>query len=66
MCQCKLGDVVVGLPQDTGPLVYVYDKAAFDAIGIKAPTTWAELKEAAKKAKEKGKYIATWQQDEVG
>lgn len=66
MGQCKLGDVVVGLPQDTGPLVYVYDKAAFDAIGIKAPTTWAELKEAAKKAKEKGKYIATWQQDEVG
>ena len=40
MGQCKLGDVVVGLPQDTGPLVYVYDKAAFDAIGIKAPTTW--------------------------
>ena len=33
---------------------------------LKAPTTWAELKEAAKKAKEKGKYIATWQQDEVG
>ena len=37
MGQCKLGDVVVGLPQDTGPLVYVYDKAAFDAIGTQGP-----------------------------
>lgn len=65
MGQCALGKVVVGLPQDTGPLVYVYDKAAFDELGIKAPTTWAELKESAKTAKEKGKYISSWQGDEV-
>lgn len=64
--QCTLGEVVVGLPQDSGPLVYVYDKAAFDAIGITVPTTWDELKEAAKKAKEQGKYIMTWQGDEAG
>lgn len=66
MGQCRLGEVVVGLPQDTGPLVYVYDKAAFEALGITAPTTWAELKESAKKAKEAGKYIASWQGDETG
>lgn len=66
MGQCKLGDVVVGLPQDTGPLVYVYDKAAFDALGITAPKTWAELKESAKTAKAAGKYIASWQGDETG
>lgn len=66
MAQCKLDSVVVGLPQDTGPLVYIYDKAAFDALGIKVPTTWAELKEAAKTAKASGKYIASWQGDEVG
>ena len=61
MGMCKLGDIVVGLPQDSGPLVYVYDKAAFDALGITAPTTWAELKESAKVAKAAGKYITTWQ-----
>lgn len=66
MAQCTLGEVVVGLPQDSGPLVYVYDKEAFDAIGITAPTTWDEVKEAAKKAKEQGKYIVTWQGDEAG
>lgn len=65
MSLCKVGDITVGLPQDSGPLVYVYDKAAFDAIGITAPTTWDELKESAKKAKEQGKYIATWQGDET-
>ena len=65
MGMCKLGDIVVGLPQDSGPLVYVYDKAAFDALGITAPTTWAELKESAKVAKAAGKYITTWQSDET-
>lgn len=66
MGQCTLGDIVVGLPQDTGPLVYVYDKAAFDELGITAPTTWAELKTAAQTAKAAGKYIASWQGDETG
>lgn len=65
MGMCKLGDIVVGLPQDSGPLVYVYDKAAFDELGITAPTTWDELRESAKKAKEAGKYITTWQSDET-
>ncbi|WP_194949372.1 ABC transporter substrate-binding protein [Actinomyces trachealis] len=66
MSQCTLGEVVVGLPQDSGPLVYVYDKAAFDALGITVPTTWDELKTAAATAKEQGKYIMTWQGDEAG
>lgn len=65
MAMCRLGDIAVGLPQDSGPLVYVYDKAAFDELGITAPTTWDELKESAKTAKAKGKYITTWQSDET-
>ncbi|AOZ73137.1 hypothetical protein BK816_07405 [Boudabousia tangfeifanii] len=65
MGMMTLGDVVVGLPQDIGPLVYTYDKDEFDALGIQPPKTWDEFMEAAKKAKEKGKFIATWQGDET-
>lgn len=65
MGQCTLGEIIVGLPQDTGPLVYAYDKAAFDELGITVPTTWDELKTAAAKAQESGKFIATWQGDET-
>ncbi len=58
--------VTVGLPQDTGPLVYYYDKAEFDALGIAVPTTLEELKTAAKKAAEQGKYIINFEADEPG
>ncbi|MDO4665930.1 MAG: extracellular solute-binding protein [Actinomycetaceae bacterium] len=60
----KVGNKIVGLPQDTGPLVYFYDKAAFDTLGLKVPTTLDELKAAAKKAAEKGKYILDFEPDE--
>lgn len=62
----SVGGKVVGLPQDTGPLVYFYDKAEFDALGLTVPTTMDELKETAKKAAEKGKYILDFESDEVG
>lgn len=52
-----------GLPQDTGPLVYYYNKAAFEELGLKVPTTASEFIDTAKKAAEKGKYIATFQTD---
>ncbi|QOQ39627.1 ABC transporter substrate-binding protein [Trueperella pecoris] len=55
-----------GLPQDTGPLVYYYNKAAFEALGLKVPTTAQEFVDTAKKAAEKGKYIVTFQTDEAG
>lgn len=32
----SVGGTVVGLPQDTGPLVYYYNKAEFDKLGITA------------------------------
>ncbi|WP_255315580.1 extracellular solute-binding protein [Trueperella pecoris] len=55
-----------GLPQDTGPLVYYYNKAAFEELGLKVPTTAQEFVDTAKKAAEKGKYIVTFQTDEAG
>lgn len=61
----KVGDVVVGLPQDTGPLVYFYDEAEFEALGLKVPTNLEELKTEAKKAAEQGKYILDFEPDEA-
>lgn len=61
----KVGDVVVGLPQDTGPLVYYYNKAAFEELGISAPTNLDEFKAAAAKAAESGKFISAFLVDEA-
>ncbi|WP_420176414.1 ABC transporter substrate-binding protein [Luteococcus sp. OSA5] len=61
----KVGEATVGLPQDSGPLVYFYNKAEFDKLGLKAPTTAAELSDVAKKAAAKGKYALAFQPDEA-
>ena len=55
-----------GLPQDTGPLVYFYNKAEFEKLGITVPKTQSELIETAKKAAAAGKYIMSYQPDEAG
>ncbi|MBT1175599.1 extracellular solute-binding protein [Bifidobacterium sp. LC6] len=56
-----------GLPQDTGPLVYFYNKAEFEKLGItEVPKTQSEFIEAAKKAAAAGKYIMSYQPDEAG
>lgn len=65
MAQMTVGGTVVGLPQDTGPLIYMYDTAAFAELGIEVPTNWDEFYEAAKIAREHDKYIGTFQTDEV-
>lgn len=61
-----VGDKAVGLPQDVGPLIYIYNTAEFDKLGIKAPTNLAEFNDAAAKAAAKGKYIAAFTPDEAG
>ncbi len=53
-------------PEDVAATIANMNVRGAPAIGITAPTTWDELKEAAKKAKEQGKYIMTWQGDEAG
>jgi multiple sugar transport system substrate-binding protein len=43
------GQHVFGIPQDTGPLAMVYNKAIFDKYNLKVPKTWDEYAaEAAK------------------
>lgn len=63
--QMQVGDAIVGLPQDTGPLVYFYDEAAFKDLGIEVPTNLDEMKAAAKTAAEQGKYILDFEPDEA-
>ncbi|MBN9645240.1 ABC transporter substrate-binding protein [Corynebacterium mendelii] len=64
--QVTLGGKTYGLPQDTGPLVYYYDKAAFDELGLKPPATWDEYWSNAEKAHDAGKYTSAFFKDEAG
>lgn len=61
-----VGGVGIGLPQDVGPLIYMYNEAEFEQLGIEVPTTLDEFKAAAAKAAESGKYIAAFTPDEAG
>ena len=47
--QMSVGGKIVGLPQDTGPLVYVYNEAEFKKLGIEVPKTSQELLASAKR-----------------
>ncbi len=61
----KVGETIVGLPQDTGPLVYYYNKTAFEELGIDVPTNLADFEAAAATAAAAGKYIGAFQPDEA-
>lgn len=60
-----VGDKTVGLPQDVGPLVYMYNKEAFAELGLQVPTTMEELVAVAKEAAKKGKYAVAFEPDEA-
>ena len=61
----NVGNTVVGLPQDTGPLVYYYNEAAFDQLGVEVPTTIDELSEIAAKAAAQDRYAVAFTPDEA-
>lgn len=61
----NVGNTVVGLPQDTGPLVYYYNEAAFDQLGIEVPTTAEELSEIAGTAAAQDQYAVAFTPDEA-
>lgn len=63
--QMNVGGTYVGLPQDSGPLVYVYNKKAFEELGLTVPTNAEELVATAQKAAASGKYILDFEPDEV-
>lgn len=61
----RVGDVVVGLPQDVGPLVYFYNAAEFEALGLEVPTTIEELTASSATAAATGKYLTAFSADEA-
>ncbi|WP_144881442.1 ABC transporter substrate-binding protein [Microbacterium paraoxydans] len=61
----RVGDAIVGLPQDTGPLVYFYNTAEFEALGLDAPATLDDLTAASATAAAAGKFVTAFTPDEA-
>lgn len=60
----SLGGITVGLPQDSGPLVYYYNAAQFEELGLEVPTSLDGFVAAAKAAAAEGKYIVNFTADD--
>ncbi|PVE96650.1 MULTISPECIES: extracellular solute-binding protein [unclassified Microbacterium] len=61
----RVGDAVVGLPTDTGPLVYFYNETAFAALGVEAPATLDDLAATSATAAAAGKFATAFTPDEA-
>lgn len=61
----KVGDAIVGLPQDTGPLVYFYNESAFNELGLDVPATLDDLTAESATAAAAGKFITAFTPDEA-
>lgn len=61
----QVGDAVVGLPQDTGPLVYFYNEAEFTKLGLTAPKTLDDLTKSSATAAAGGKFVTAFTSDEA-
>ncbi|MFE1343464.1 ABC transporter substrate-binding protein [Streptomyces sp. NPDC058757] len=55
-------DGVWAVPQDTGPMALFYRKDIYDKLGMKAPATWDEYAEQARRLKKEGKFITHFSQ----
>ncbi|WP_313354880.1 extracellular solute-binding protein [Microbacterium sp.] len=61
----KVGDAIVGLPQDTGPLVYFYNEASFTELGLDVPATLDDLTADSATAAGAGKFVTAFTPDEA-
>jgi len=61
-------DAIYGVPQDVGPMAFIYNQARLDELGVPVPTTWAEFKTAAAavRAADPTTYLATFNTSEFG
>jgi len=59
---------IYGVPQDVGPMAFIYNKDRLDKLGVSLPTTWAEFATAAKKvhAADPSTYLSTFNTSEFG
>ncbi|MBR8742948.1 ABC transporter substrate-binding protein [Nocardiopsis sp. MG754419] len=65
--QMSYGGGTYGLPNNTGPLILVYNQEVFDSAGIEPPTTWEEYAEAAERIKEdSGAHITSIDPGDAG
>lgn len=61
----RVGDAVVGLPQDVGPLVYFYNETAFKALGLDVPKNLDDLTADSATAAADGKFVTAFTPDEA-
>jgi len=61
-------EAVYGVPQDSGPMLFFYRSDVFDKLGLKAPTTWDEYAQAARKVHKADpkKYLGTFSAADPG
>lgn len=66
--QTTFNGAIYGVPQDVGPMVFVYNEDRFDKLGVKPPTTWAEFATVAEQVRkaDKSSYLATFSPAEFG
>ncbi|WP_416393526.1 MULTISPECIES: ABC transporter substrate-binding protein [unclassified Curtobacterium] len=62
-----LDGVTYGIPQDSGPVIYYYNKAKFAEYGLTVPKTWDEFATEAKKVatEHPGTYLAGFSSDDT-
>lgn len=65
MSLMTVGGKTVGIPQDSGPLVYYYNAAEFKKLGLDVPTTSKDLAAVAAKAAKAGKFAVAFEPDEA-
>lgn len=61
----RVGDVIVGLPQDVGPLVYFYNATAFEQLGLDVPATIEDLAADSATAAAQSKFVTAFTADEA-
>jgi len=56
----NVGGQQIGIPQDVGPLIYMYNATAFEELGLEVPTNMEEFIAASRIAREHGRYLSFW------
>ncbi|MFE7504531.1 ABC transporter substrate-binding protein [Promicromonospora sp. NPDC057488] len=59
----NVGGAQLGVPQDAGPMVFFYDAAEFERLGIEVPTTPEEFVDAARVVAADGKFMDAFSAD---
>lgn len=58
--QARVGESIWGVPQDTGPCAFFYNREVLEGeLGIAPPTSWEDFRTAAQQVKDAGKVLMT-------